>query len=29
MGSYGYEIFEFDDAGDLELYMSQRICSFI
>ena len=23
MGSYGYEIFEFDDAGDLELYVTK------
>ena len=28
IGSYGYEILEFDDAGDLEL-LSQRICSSI
>ena len=23
IGSYGYEIFEFDDAGDLELYVTK------
>ena len=28
IGSYGYEILEFDDAGDLSC-MSQRICSSI
>ena len=28
IGSHGYEILEFDDAGDLELYVT-RICSSI
>ena len=28
IGRYGYEILEFDDAGDLELYVT-KICSSI
>ena len=29
IGRHGYEIFEFDDAGAISSYMSQRIRSFI
>ena len=29
IGRYGYEIFEFDDAGDLELYVTKETFIFL